>query len=66
MSTSSGATSHSYTDNGAYAVTLTITDARGNVARSSVVVVIGSGAINNQTTNYSFGNICLDKKSKSQ
>ena len=38
--TSSGSTSHSYTDNGAYTVILTITDASGNVARSSVVVVI--------------------------
>ncbi len=40
MSTSSGSTSHSYTDNGAYTVTLTITDNSGNVARSNVVVLI--------------------------
>ena len=39
-STSSGSTSHGYTDNGAYTVTLTITDTSGNVARSSVVVLI--------------------------
>ncbi|MBC7498663.1 PKD domain-containing protein, partial [Candidatus Gracilibacteria bacterium] len=63
-STSSGTTSHSYRDNGSYTVTLTVIDASGNVARSSVVVVIGTGPIVGATR--SLGNICLDKKSKSQ
>ena len=39
-STSSGSTNHIYRDNGAYTVTLTIIDASGNVARSSVIVII--------------------------
>ena len=39
-STSSGNTTHIYRDNGSYTVTLTIIDTSGNIAQSSLVIIV--------------------------